>query len=93
MLRSTARKQLTHAAAFFALALLCAQTLLVAHDHQTSETELCAVCSTSIDQADSPRPIAAAETRIEQSAVPAAVTVTPAESIPAPHQARAPPIG
>ena len=92
MLRTTARKQLTHAAAIFALALLCAQTLFVTHDHQSSETELCAVCSSSVDQADSPRPTAAVEIRIEESALPAVVTVAPAESIPALHQARAPPI-
>ena len=41
----TACKQLTYAAALLALALLCAQTEMVIHDHQVSDNELCAVCS------------------------------------------------
>ena len=92
MPRTTACKQLTHAAAILALALLCAQTLVVAHDHQSSETELCAVCSTSAEQADSPSRALVAESRIEISVVPGSIAANPEKRNPASHQARAPPI-
>ena len=92
MLRTTACKQLTHAAAILALALLCAQTLVVAHDHQTSDSEICAVCSTSAEQADSPSRALVAESRIEISVVPVSTAANPEKRHPASHQARAPPI-
>jgi hypothetical protein len=92
MLRPTACKQLTHAAAILALALLCAQTLVVAHDHQSSDSELCAVCSTPAEQADSPSPAGAMVFRVEVSSVPASIAATPADGNPASQQARAPPI-
>ena len=92
MFRTNARKTLTHAAAIFALALLCAQTLLVAHDHQTSDNELCAVCSTPAEQADSPSRALVADTRIEFSVVPVSIAAIPERRNPASHQARAPPI-
>lgn len=41
------RQQMTRLAAVIALALLCAQTLVVAHDHDPLDDGLCAVCSTS----------------------------------------------
>jgi hypothetical protein len=92
MLRTTACKQLTHAAAIFALALLCAQTLLVAHDHQTTDNELCAVCSTPAEQADSPSSAAATDTGIVISVVAVAIAVTPERRDPASNQPRAPPL-
>ena len=60
MFRSTAYRQLNKAAAILALALLCAQTMVVVHDHHhTSEAELCAVCATSVEKADAPAAAAA----------------------------------
>ena len=52
-------KPLSRLTAVLALAILCAQTIVVAHEHHASEPELCAVCSTSAELADAPATVLA----------------------------------
>lgn len=90
MLGILTRNPMVHAAAILAVVLLCAQTLVVVHDHQTTEAELCAVCSTSAD-VDTPSRVVVADARPNAIDVPALLSLAPAEGKTAAHQARAPP--
>jgi hypothetical protein len=93
MFRSTACRQLTHATAILALALLCAQTLVVVHEHQISEHELCVVCSATAEHTDAPSLANSDSVWIASSTVPTIAPAIPAEPIRTSHRARAPPIG
>ena len=84
--------QISQIAAILALVLLCAQTMVVVHDHHDSEPELCAVCSTSAEDAIAPA-AASADVPLRRSTLPVvgpydAPRVTPTRA----NHARAPPI-
>ena len=49
MIRSACQK-MSRVAAILAVALLCAQTLVVVHEHELSDGVLCAVCSTPTEE-------------------------------------------
>ena len=91
MIRS-ACQQMSRLAAILAVALLCAQTLVVVHEHELSDGVLCAVCSTPTeDAAGSNLATTAADSTtaiIEPTLDPSA----PAQEAPSLHRARAPPI-
>ena len=91
MLRSTCL-QMTRAAAILALALLCAQTLVVIHDHQLAEHELCVVCGTAAEHAASPAPGLSLTSCLAGSATQAIRLAAPAQTGTDSCQARAPPI-
>ena len=58
MLRATAGKQMSFAAALLALVVLCAQTAFVTHDHEHDHdhdsqiSEPCLICSNHAEHAD-----------------------------------------
>lgn len=88
----TVLQQLNRIAAILALALLCAQTLVVVHDHQISENELCAVCSTTVEHADTTSRIPSDTEWTSYAALAAPVPVAPAQAFQPTYPARAPPI-
>lgn len=92
MFRS-ACQHMTRAVAVFALALLCAQTLAVAHDHDHDlpEHELCAVCGAAAESADSPALVGVPLTLPAAVATLPAATQAPADGTPASRHARSPP--
>ena len=85
-------QHMSRLAAILAVALLCAQTLVVIHDHQISEHELCAVCSTTAEHADTPDLTASESTWTESALLPAFTSAPPVAAVQANHRARAPPI-
>ncbi len=91
MIRS-ALEQMSRTAAILAVALLCAQTLVIVHDHQVSDSELCAVCSTPVEHADTPELVETATVRPKIVSTPALAPLAPATPTPTTHLARAPPI-
>ncbi len=92
MIRSTACRQLSYAAAILAVALLCAQTLIVVHDHQLTDSEYCAVCSTPAEHADSADPVCSAGIPHGLQGAPALHPAAAATEPPSSRHARGPPL-
>jgi len=90
MIRS-ACKQMTRAAAILAVAVLCAQILVVTHDHHLSDGVLCAVCSTPAEHAASSGIPATATPHTATVDVPTRTHSAPADGAPTTRRARAPP--
>ena len=91
MIRS-ACQQMSRAAAILAVALLCAQTLVVTHDHHLSDGVLCAVCSTPAEHAASPGLDTVDVVPIGTLNAPTRTLASPAPRAPSSQLARAPPI-
>jgi hypothetical protein len=90
MIRS-ACQQMTRVAAILAVALLCAQTLVVIHDHHLSDGVLCAVCSTPAEHAASSGIPATATPHTAPIDVSTRTHRAPAAGAPTTRRARAPP--
>jgi hypothetical protein len=88
---SSARQQLSRLAAVLAVALLCAQTLVLTHDHQPLDDALCAVCGTSSSTAAADAALPPADggfSHVESDTLPAQPTLPRRHSQ---HLSRAPP--
>ena len=88
---NAAWQQMTRLAAIVAVALLCPQTLVITHDHESLDDALCAVCGTTSVAAAADATHAAADHRFrspEPDTLPARI-VQPRHSTQ--HLSRAPP--